>query len=405
MPPDPPHAAPVPLPAGLGTVVAVRWVGNAITRIPYVFVTAFSAGLGVPLTTMTTILGVRELGGVASVGIGRWSDHGHERRAQVTCALTGGALAVLAGLTNDPLPFALCLIGCGVAVFGLLAAQTSWVSHRVPFERRARAVGITELTWGAAFFLAAPLAAWLIDIGGWQLPLRVFGAALIVGGVLTFAVLPADHHGVETAEPPARWSDVAAAARRHAGVVAYNVLQPFAQMLVFAVAGDWFVQHLGMSLTGLGANTLLIGAGEIIGTAATFLFADRVGPARAGIAGMVIAVPCAAALGLVGANAALGVALLVGVALGMELSFVSAFPLLTEVAPASRAAMIGTGIALMTVSRAVAAVAAGWIYEAGGITASGLSAAATATLAALSLVPAARTALLCENRRKPRGFA
>lgn len=380
----------MPLPAGLGTIVAVRWVGNAITRIPYVFLTAFSAGLGVPLTTMTTILGVRELGGIASLGIGRWSDHGHERRAQVTCAFAGGALAVLAGFTSEPLLFAALLVGCGVAVFGLLAAQTSWVAHRVPFERRARAVGITELTWGAAFFLAAPLSAWLIDLGGWQLPLRVFGAALLAGGALTFAVLPADHRSDQSMAPPARWAEVAAAARRHAGVVAYNVLQPFAQMLVFAVAGDWFVQHLGMSLTGLGANTLLIGAGEITGTAATVLFADRVGPARSGIAGMTVAVPCAAALGLVGADAALGVALLVGVAIGMELSFVSAFPLLTEVAPESRAAMIGAGIALMTVSRAVAAVAAGWIYEAGGITASGLTAAGVAVLAALALAPSAR---------------
>lgn len=383
----------------------VRWVGNSITRIPYVFVTAFSAGLGVPLTTMTTILGIRELGGAASLGIGRWADHGHERRAQVTCAIAGGALAVLAGFADRPLVFALCLVGSGVFVFGLLAAQTSWVSHRVPFERRARALGITELTWGGAFFAAAPLAARLIDVGGWQLALRVFGAVLIAGGVVTHAVLPADRHTHEGADPPARWGEVFAAARRHSGVVAYNVLQPFAQMLVFAVAGDWFVQHLGMSLTGLGANTLLIGVGEITGTAATVAFADRVGPARAGIAGMAIVIPCAASLGLVGSHAALGVALLVAVALGMELSFVSAFPLLTEIAPDSRAAMIGAGIALMTVSRAASAVAAGWLYEAGGITASGLTAAGIAALAALSLLPAARAPLCYAEGPENRGVS
>lgn len=381
----------------LPTILGVRLVGNTIIRFPYVFVTAISTGLGIPIATTTALLGARELAGIASLGIGRWADHGHERRAQAACAAGAGSCVLAAGFAPSTALFSIALIAGGIGLFGAAAAQSSWVSHRVAFERRARIIGITELTWGGAFLLGAPLSAWLVQVGGWRLPFRVFGALLVVGAAITWVVLPTDSPSDGDAEAPAKWAEFLGAARRSWGIVAYNALQPFAQMLIFAVAGDWFVQKLGMSLTGLGANTLLVGAGELVGTAGTVAFADRIGPRRAGIAGMMLVAPAAACMGLVGSNAAIGVALLVVIALGMEFSFVSAFPLATELLPTSRGAMIGATLALMTLARAVSASVAGWLYETAGIAATGLVAATLATLAGAALWTSGRSDQSSEN--------
>lgn len=370
--------------ASLAAIVGSRLLANAVIRIPYVFLAAFSSGLALPVPAMTAILGLRELGGVASLGIGRWADHGNERRSVVACGFAAGLTTLAAGFFTGPTAFAIVMAGNGVFLFGAGAAQSSWVAHRVAFGRRSRVLGITELTWGGAFLLGAPLCAWLIEVGGWRLPFRVLGVALLIGAAVLWHTLEPDATP-DRRDAPTPWRALLRTGRRSWGVVGFNVAQPFSQMLVFAVAGDWFVEHLGMSLSGLGANTVLVGAGEILGTLGTVAFADRIGPARAGILGMALVVPTTAALGLVGGNAALGVALLVVTAVGMEFGFVSAFPLLTEIAPDSRAAAIGGGIALMTISRAVAAATAGWLYATAGIGVSGICAAMISAVAAWCL--------------------
>jgi len=153
---------------------------------------------------------------------------------------------------------------------------------------------------------------------------------------------------------------------------AYVVLQPFAQMFVFAVYGDWFVTQLGMSNHRLSTTSVLIGFGELVGTGMTAIVADRVGKRRSAMAGILVAAPMALLLGTVGDTAWLGVMLIVLMAVGTEFSFVSALPIIAELDPDARAASIGAATVLITIARAVASALAGVVYVTYGIGATGI---------------------------------
>ncbi len=371
----------------LTALIGTRLVGNIFHRFPYVLLTPLSAGLGISVATATSVLGLRELGGVAAPAIGRWADRGHERRAMTWCCTLTGALAVLIWLGNwigTPLwLFTSMMIVGGLTKIGIDTSQSAWIAHRVPFARRGRILGLTEVAWGGAFLLGVPICAWLTDRWGWRAPFGAIGFALLAGAIWIRVVTPHDEPEAVDEEQEAwhRWRPPVGSG----GLFAFATLQPFAQMLVFAVAGDWFVQSLGMSLTGLGLNTMLLGIGEVAGTLGSAWSADRFGKRTAALTGVLIIVPTCAAMGLVGHRAVFGVALLVVAAVGFELSWVSALPLFTEIAPDTRAATLGAFFAVATVSRAVSSAAAGWIYTAGGIAAVGVVAASIATVLAVAL--------------------
>ncbi len=364
----------------LRALLSVRLVANVFHRFPYVLLTPLSGGLGVSVGATTTVLGLRELGGLASPMIGRWADAGHARRAMTWCA-AGTGLLCLAVWAGPPLwLFAVVMVLSGVSKTGNDVSQSAWIAHRVPFERRGRVLGFTELTWGGAFLVGIPACAWLTDRYGWRAPFAVLGVALVVGAAWLWSSTPPD--AVEDPLDTTSWRDWRPP-EGSLGLFGFAVLQPFAQMMVFAVAGDWFVTSLGMSLSGLGLNTALLGVGEVLGTLTSASAADRIGKRVAAMIGVGILVPCCAAMGLVGDRAVVGVVLLVVVAIGFELSWVSALPLFTEVAPDRRASMLGAFFAVSTVSRAISSAVSGWIYTAGGIATVGI---VTSTVAAVLFV-------------------
>ena len=354
-----------PLIGSLVALFGARFGGNVLLRFPYVFLTAIARGLGVRVDTATTILGVRELGGLATPIPGRIADRGHERRVIV-------ALTTLAGVTTIAAPFAggvgvfaaLLFVG-GFAKFGIDAAQGAWVGHRVEFARRGRVVGLLEVSWSAAFLVGMPLCAWSIDVWGWRAPFVGTGALLLVFAAAQWLLLPRDR--------PEPWDDSPRAKvhidRSLRGVMAYSLLQPFAQMMVFAVVGDWFVESLHMSFASLGFNIAVIGLAELAGSGSSALLSDRIGKRHLAMWGLGIATPMVVVLGLVGDHVVAAVVVLILMDAGLEGSFVSVLPLVTELDPNSRAAAIGFATVLITISRAVASVLAGVVYVHVGFTA------------------------------------
>ena len=79
--------------------------------------------------------------------------------------------------------------------------------------------------------------------------------------------------------------------------MAYVSLQPFAQMMVFAVVGDWFVESLHMSFASLGFNIAVIGLAELAGSTSAALFSDRFGKRHMALFGLAIATPMVIVLG------------------------------------------------------------------------------------------------------------
>jgi predicted MFS family arabinose efflux permease len=113
--------------------------------------------------------------------------------------------------------------------------------------------------------------------------------------------------------------------------------------------------------------------------------ADRFGPRRMAICGMVLACPLALLLGTVGGHVWYGVALLVLMSVGVEFSFVSALPIITELDPGARAAAIGLATVVITVARAASSAISGFVYVHAGIGVTGVVGSVAFALAAFAL--------------------
>ena len=332
----------------IGVFTAARLAGNTFLRFPYVFVTAIAAGLGTDVRVVTAILGLRELGGLATPALSRAIDRGHlPRTLAIAGAVTGMASvgAVVGGLWG----FTIALAVSGVGKMGIDLAQNAWIGHHVP--------ATVELSWALAFLAGVPMLALAVGRWGWRAPFLIVAPFLV--GLTAW--------GARVARPPSDAAPVdqqradAPAADDHAprrplprwSIWIYCFLQPFAVMIVFAVNGDWLATSLHLSESALGVAAIAMGIAEVAGTTLTMVAADRTGPARMSTWAMAACVPPLAILVSTPTNG----------------------------------------------SRAIGSVAAGWIYGAGGFAAISVVAAVVAAAATAALI-AGRASRRPQDRRR-----
>jgi len=67
----------------------------------------------------------------------------------------------------------------------------SWIGDAVAYERRGRATGLIELTWGGAALLGLPLIGYMIGWLPWWSAFALCGVVALVLGI-----------GVSRSEPP-----------------------------------------------------------------------------------------------------------------------------------------------------------------------------------------------------------
>lgn len=362
----------------IGEFSVARLFGNVFIRFPYVFLTALSSGLGVSIPTITTVLGLRELGGITMPAVGRIIDRGHLRTVMIGAGLVSGGTCAAIALTDDLAVFAVLIITGGIAKTAFDLTQNTWVSHRIAVAQRGRVTGVLEMAWAGSFLIGIPIVGLVIDRWGWQASFAVTGIALAAAALVTGRRVDDDigPHRRELDPPTVSAGTHRAIPRRP--MIAFTVAQPAAQMLVFAVNGDWFDDKLGMTTAAIGAATLLLGVGELVGTGLVAAYADRLGAARSGAVGLLVAGPMMLLLGLVGSNVVLGLAVLFVMDVGLEFSFVAVVGLFPETKPENPGRAISEAFTGLTLSRAATSVAAGWIYVTWGITAIGIAAAVCA---------------------------
>lgn len=380
--------APSPWPAIAG-FAATRFVGNLFVRFPYVFITQIARGLGVDVRDLTFVFGARELGGLIAPLTGRLVDRGHTARVVAFGGIVAGASCVAAATTHFGLFVVVMVIG-GAAKISIDLAQNAWIGHHVPLERRGRVIGVIEMTWAGAFLVGIPLLAFVIDRLGWRAAFVVTGPALAATALLSarqlqrtkapllqvapVADLPADTDNDTDNDTAVVSSTTGSRSRLRTGVWVFCFLQPLAQMLIFAVNGDWFAQSLNLSTWALGIATLTLGAAELVGTILTVWLTDRVGPLRCGMWGMALAIPPLAAIALVADNAIAAIGLMFLMDVAIEFAFVAVLPIVSELDVDNRGKALSHVFVLIMVARAIGSAVAGIIYTAGGFNASILAA-------------------------------
>lgn len=353
----------------LGVVLLSRTAINSSFRIVYPFLPAISRGLGVPLTVASFLLTLRALVGLGSPLFGPLSDR-YGRRSLMLAGLgmlsTGAAL--IAGWPT---------YGMAVAAFILLGlsktaydpAVQAYLSDAVPYHRRGRVLGITELSWSAAWLLGVPVAGFLIERAGWQSPFAALTLLALVGLLLTW-LLPPDPHQGSLSVPP-RWESLRRNGSAWLGLSA-GLLLMFAIENVFVVYGAWMEKTFSLSVGALGLASSIIGVAEAMGETFSAGLVDRLGKKTSVLGGLLLNAGAYLLLPLLAGNLASALVGLFVLFLAFEFSIVSSFPLISELAPDARGTLMALNAAALSAGRMAGSLTAAPLWLHGGL---GLNAA------------------------------
>lgn len=351
----------------LGILTFARFLLNTLLRIVYPFAPAFARGLGVPTATIYFLVSLRNLIGLFSPLFAALPErYGRRVVMSLGMALFSGAALLAAGVPAVwSLGVALVAGGAVKVIFD--PAMQSYLGDVVPYAQRGKALSVTEFGWSAAFLVGAPLTGWLIANQGWPAPFLWLGLAGLPAAALLWRALPSASHGRRgTAGLSYTWQML----RRYPIIWAaalYMMLTLVAQETLFIVYGDWMESAFSLSLTGLGLATTLIGVAEMSGEATAGWSVDRFGK-RPVV--MLCGLLCALTFIIIPFSAgSLTGALVVMFALffTFEIAVVGAIPLLTELVPSARGAVMAMSLGAMAAGRTIGSIVGPFVWQRAGL--------------------------------------
>lgn len=376
----------------LAIILFGRTVVNVPSRVVYPFLPGIARGLGVSLTLATRLTSLRVVAGLTAPLLGPLSDRfGRRRLMELGLVLTAVAGIALAGSgTVTAVAVAFVLYGLAKAIYD--PAVLAYLGDSVPYAQRARAVGLSEMSWSAAWLLGVPATGFLMERFGWRAPWTVLVLLAVLGAWLTRLGLPNARGTIElvrggrlVASVLKTWA-VLLRRRKAALVLTTTLLLMAAVEVPLIVYGAWLETTFGLSLGALGLASMVIGLAEAAGEVGTAVFTDRLGERRSVLAGLIgltislLLLPWIARFGL--APALAGVVLMM---LTFEFAYVSLLPLVSEVAPDARAALLSFNVTAASVGRLGAALVSSWLWRWQSIALQAWVGGALALIAAVSL--------------------
>jgi MFS transporter, DHA1 family, inner membrane transport protein len=346
--------------------ILVRLVINTTYRMIYPFMSVFASGMGVSIQTASLSLTGRSLVGVLGPALAPIGDrYGRKTGMMVGLGIFCLGTGLVAAWPSFPTFFAaLALAHLGNQMF--LPSMQAYLGDRIPFQRRGRYLALTELSWSLSFILLVPLAGFLIARAGWPAP---FWMLFILGGLALLLLglrIPSDRVQT-TARPAALWHALKLVAASPAARIAlsFNLLITVGNEVVNLVFGVWMKDTFQLQIAALGLAATVIGLAELGGESATAVLVDRIGKKRSVRLGVIFTSLASLALPLLGQNLAGAMLGLFLFYLGFEFTLVSYIPVMTEVMPGARATMMAANMAVLSLGRAVGALAGAWLYTFG----------------------------------------
>ena len=369
-------------------VVICRLVLNTARRFTYPFAPVLSRELGVPLTSITSLIAVNWATSLLGIFFGPLADRFGYRKMMVL-GLVMLAVGMFAGglfPSYGVILITLFLAGLGKMVFD--PAVQAYVSERVPYKRRATAIGFLEISWAGSTLLGIPLIALLIDNVGWRSPFFAMGAIGLAGIIVLSVLIPADEKSISNPRRALSVKNVFSIIvqdKSSLGALAYVFFFSAAIDNLFVVYGAWLEKAFSVGIVALGMATSIIGAAELVGEILVATLSDRFGLKRAVMIGVTICIFTYSLLPFVGQSLLTALTGLFIHFLIFEFTIISSLALCTELQPEMRATVIAGFFAAAGLGRIVGALIGGPIWLAGGLVATSLVSAGITALALVSL--------------------
>lgn len=382
----------------LARLTASKAVANTSLRWLPFFLPTLALAFDTKTSTLAVLLGVAEASGLATLLAGRWLDRGHERLVIALALLVVGAGCLIALVGSVP-AFAATALLVGGGTGYVTVGGHAWISSRVPFERRARFIGIYEMSWASALLVGAPIVAVLISLFGWRGPFISLAIAAVIASAMVWLIDEGPPH-----EPAPTTVAIATAPTRHAWtVIAASAAIAMAGLSLIVVAGTWLDDGLGVSTSGIGLVAMAFGAAELTASASSSAFADRLGKFRTVRVTVALLLAGVLIVSVAGTSLVVGAIGLVIFFVSFEYSIVTSFSLVSEAMPNARGRTLGLSNAVSTVARGAGVISAGLLYEHYEIKGPALLSGVAAAIALVLLGVAARTSPLAERGDRPVG--
>ena len=333
---------------------ALRWIPFFLPTLVVAFETT--------TTTLTTILGIGEMAGLATVLVGRHLDRGNERLI-MTAALGAVAASAVLALSGSVALFAGSVLILVIGVACYTVGGHAYLSRRVAFAQRGRAIGLFEISWALALLVGAPCIALLIDVFGWQGPFVAIALASALMAVLVG--LPGD-----TSTPDDETQAAGAATRldRNAWILVLAAAAiGVSGLTTVVIAGTWLDDRLGVSTGGIGLVAMSFGAAELAASTGSAAFADRAGKLASTRLALVTVLVGLAIMTQAGSSLVVGATGLLIFFLSFEYAIVTSFSIVSEAMPSARGRALAVSNGVGTMARGLGTVSSGVLYVRFGI--------------------------------------
>lgn len=372
--------------------IASRMTLNTAYRMVYPFLPVFARAFGVDLKTMSLALSARAASGALGPLLAPLTDRlGRRFGLSLGFGLfTTGALVAFYGPGFAAFIAALVLMTIGKYAFD--PAVLAHLGDFIPYERRGRALALTELSWALAFILGVPGAGFLIGRFGWRSPFLALACLGLAGFIAVRAFFPR----IGTAGGPQSNAEAGQAESARAGhIESYKAVfgspaalaglsvifaASMANEVVNVVFGVWLEDSFGLKIAALGAATAVIGLSEFGGESLVAATVDRIGKMNALTIGICANAGAALLLPLAGRTTVTALVGLTLFYLTFEYTVVSIIPVMSEILPRARATLLAFNAAAFSLGRAIGSLISPRLYGRGfaavALAAAGLNAVA-----------------------------
>ena len=375
-----------------------RLVLNLAVRVTYPFLPAIARGLDISFQQAGFLVAARHCVGLTGALWGLVSE-----RKGYSWGMIIGLTALLLGSFTVSLSgsFAFALVGfvlIGISKPVYDPSVQAFVSARIPYAKRAMALGILETSWAGSWLLGIPLSGVLIAHFGWHSPFGLVSAAALLAIFLTAQLKDVSSMGQNsrgnigqnlTAPSEATLGKVGPVL-----ILGVSLLMVFANENMVIVYGAWLEEQFHLQVRELGFFSILVGMAELGGELTVVVLVDRIGKRKAILGGLVLTGLSYLALPFCQSSLYMTLAGLVCMFYLFEFTIVSIFPYVSEIVPAERGKWLAFNYAALVIGRLCGALSGPWLWQ---------RKADILSLAIISLaVQTLAIVLLFGSRRRPR---
>ncbi len=348
-------------------IVLGRLVINISRRFPYPFVSAIAAAFNVSADSIQNVIALTNGAGLLSPILGIISEHYGRKVVMLGMLLMMTGMSMLGAVFADYGVFVLVMFSFGIGKTIYDPTFQAYLGDLVPFGRRARVMGISELSWALSLVIAAPVAGFLLDKSNLQSVFVFLAVALALSAVALWLFVESDelpdasHERIRIINPLTALRAVSA----HPPAVfalMYSICLTLAHEIFFINYGLWMEDSFGLVLTALGAVTIVIALAEVIGEFIVIAVADRLGTKATSMTGMLIAAICFFIIPNLSFSLPLAMFAIFIMFIAIEAAIVAALPLFTEILPKSRAVMMSANMGAHSLGRVLGAALGALVY-------------------------------------------